>query len=338
MEMKMKRKLILVLLALCLSACNKVEPSILGTESSVQIEALLSESSDEVTVESEEIFETAEQLGRVPSLTEVEADAFPFADMEYMTLIAKGEWRDIDDAAPGWFEYAVLGGDYDTYEKGRECYETINSLYEDGRPLNPKDRELILGRELSSGEINRLKAMNRHIFCFSSDGERVLLKDYANRTSSPGYFILYEIYEEFTPVCSYLYDDILNRRYVNYTKGLQFVNLDLSRDGFTANGAGSVDDGSVIEFYQTTQLSSRQEIEDAVKDTVKFDISILISNEPEINLHVADPKTYKISRTTNPTDTMYYKKDSDDEGQECIGIYSVDDNELIYQSKGINKE
>lgn len=305
----MKRKMMLILLMSCLTACLKAENTMPSSEVSVQTEILL-ESTDITTIESDKSIDITEQIGAVPSLIEVGMDEFPFADMEYISLVEKGGPHHPDDGATMFYEYALLGGDWDTYEKGRECYETINSLYE-GKPTN-----------LENIEQNR-----RHISYFSSEGERVLIKDYAKQTSL-GDHIIYELYEGLTPVGSYIYIDIFSLSNVNYTKSLQFINLDYSSAGFS----GIAGDGSVIDFYKTSQLSPRYKIDDVIEhDEVK------IANLKSININVADPEIYEISRVTNPTDTIYYSEDSDEEGKQCIGIYTVDDNKLMYQSKAIEQ-
>lgn len=51
-----------------------------------------------------------------------------FTDMQYLFLIQEEVGR-FDDAGTPWYEYALLGGSYDTYEKGVNCYEDVNRQF-----------------------------------------------------------------------------------------------------------------------------------------------------------------------------------------------------------------
>lgn len=302
----------IILLALCLTACTNTGNSIPDIETPVPTESS-TDSTEMTTVESVEHIQKSELMGIVPEAAEVEAEAFPFAEMEYLFLVQESS-DSYDDGEVAYYEYALLGGDWNTYEKGIQCYEYINSIY--------------TGDDLQEEKSIHSKVFRRHIFNFSSDGERVLLKHYRNGRGNP---VLYEIYEGLSPLSSYIFCDIDSFGTVNYTKGLQFVSLIC--DYNFGNRIGDFEGGRIDEFYQSSHITGLYAIEDeAIYSRLANNI------EGESFILNEDARVYEISKTTNPADTIYYKKDSDKEGRQCIGIYTIENNELIYQSEAVEQE
>jgi len=327
MEIKMKSKAMFVLLVLCLTACTNTGNSMSDIETPVPTD-IPTGSTVMSTVESVEIINIPEQIGTVPDFVEVEVEVFPFADMEYMFLVqTNSTFYDASEMA--YFEYALLGGECNSYEKGVDCYENINFLYT-REELDTENNELIMREDLSPEETRRQeilrKVFRRHIVGFSSDGERILLKNYSN-AGGRGWPALYEIYEDLTPFGSYIYVDIDHFSDANYTKGLQFITL-VCEYNF-GNFIGDFEGGRVDDFYQSSQVSTPNMIEDEAIFRLSNNI------EGESYILAEDAKVYQISKITDPADTIYYKKDSDKEGRQCIGIYTIDSNELIYQSEAI---
>ena len=317
----MKPKIIMAftIMMLFLTACVKKE----NTESRLPLTTQISlESADTLISELKEEHENTVQSKVVPSLVKVDENTFTFEDMEYVVMVVKAEILDSEDSPEMLFEHALLGGVWNTYDKGRECYLTVNTLYEVKQEQEYEDKEWD----------------RRHIFCFTNDGETVLIKNYAHPFSIPREYILYEIYNNSKPAGSYIYHDILRMSEVNYTKGLKYVNVN---DGYMKMNGGGMDfampdgslkDGGVLNFYRTSQLST-----EVSGNMEKHEISREIANATEMTTYVTESELYEVSRVTNPTDTMYYKEDSDRNGKECIGIYSVDSKELIYQSKAFEQ-
>lgn len=319
--MKPKIKIAVTIMMVLLTACIKKE----NTESSLSLppETQISlESADTAILESTEQHENIVPYEMMPSLIKVDIETFPFDNMEYMVMVEKSGPLSPDSGSAMLLEHALLGGEWNTYEKGRECYLMVNTLYEEKQELEYENKEW--GR--------------RHIFCFSNDGETVLIKNYAHPFSIPGETILYEMYNNFKPIGSYIYHDILDMNEVNYTKGLKYVNMN---DGYVKMNGGGMDfampdgslrDGGILDFYRTSQLIAEEP--DGMK---RHEISRESSNTTEMITYVTGSEHYEISRATNATDTMYYKEDNDRNGKECIGIYSVDSNELIYKSNAIEQ-
>lgn len=309
----MKYRILIVVAILCLSACTKIDNETVGMETSGQTEtqteaaeAAITESeiTETSVTETKEMHEFIEQIGTVPDMVEVEAEAFPFSDMQYVALIVKEEPQSEDDTSLIPREYTLIGGKWASYETGREGYETVNLLFAD-KLSNSDNEKPESNTELTTEQLNRPEALGLHIVCFSSDGKRVLLKDYRNWSGSN---VPYEVYENLTPAGTYKYNDVLDLYSVNYTKGLKFVNTDLG--GNTSFVYGNAGNGDLRDFYHPSQLSSQYD-----------------------DNGISDADLYWLTRTTNPSDTIYYKQDSDEEGNKCIGIYSVGDNKLLYQSQ-----
>lgn len=138
----------------------------------------------------------------------------------------------------------------------------------------------------------------RHIVAFSPYAERILLKTYIH----PPYDIraLYEVYEYGRGCKPYIYIDTVNPESVNYTKGIQFATLSTE---LYANGTTNT-------FYSIYDLSMES---------------------------IQEAKQYDITLITDPNDKFYYKKDINSQGKKCICIYTITDNQLIYQSDSIEE-
>lgn len=89
---------------------------------------------------------------------------------------------------------------------------------------------------------------------------------------------------------------------------------------------GDFEGGNINVFYRPSQVTNLFTIGDTG--------DITLSNNIEGQSFRLDKgeKVYIISKTTDLADTIYYKKDRDNEGRQCIGIYTIDHNELIYRS------
>lgn len=216
-----------------------------------------------------------------------EVPASQFIDMDYLFLVRENPGIFTDGCMP-WYEYALLGSSYDTYEKGINCYNDVNLYFEEWQ----------IGRAYESAkEQYREEVVNQyfrsHIIAFSPDGESVLLKTYINFIA--GYLAFYEISGS-----PYIYQEIISPDMINYTKGLQFVTLEtpvMFDENYT--------------FYEIHSLYNY----DAIQHTKPYDISV----------------------TTDSNDTLYYKKDVNSQGEKCISIYSIADNDLIFQSEGVRE-
>lgn len=215
-----------------------------------------------------------------------------FADMNYLLLIRENPGIFSDGCMP-WYEYALLGSLYDTYEKGINCYNEVNLLYEKWQVDRDFDE---LKDQFGEGCMNSY--YRRHIVAFSPNAERILLKTYINPPFSDR--ALYEIYDRNIYMHSYIYREIIDPNRVNFTKGIQFATLN-DEPGFNY--------GNTYIFYKISSLSNYYDMQEA--------------------------KQYDISAITDSNDTLFYKADVNSQGEKCIGLYSISDNELIFQSESI---
>jgi len=298
----MKYKLI-ILLTLALTACSKVGKSSFNAEIVMQTETQQDKIADQSMASAETNGERTREKIEPSALQRLldaeynyeppnEVSADRFTDMEYLFLVQE-EVAHFDDGGMPWYEYALLGGFFNTYEKGRNCYNEVNLLYEKWQVDTNYDK---LKKRFGDGFIKQY--YRRHIAAFSPDGETVLLKTYINPPYNDEVF--YEIYDGLWYQHSYIYRDTIFIGRINYTKGLQYASLDA--------GSGVYPEcGEIYTFYGTGLLSSYEYIKNA--------------------------KQFEISITTDPYDVVYYKKDTDNQGDKCIGIYSILDNELIFQSE-----
>lgn len=299
----MKNKLSFVLLVLTLTACSNVgqieSTTIITEQAKGQVNDLdqSSESEEKSTTSSESQEENTGQteLSNLQKLIDTknkykpsnEVPASQFIDMDYLVLVRENPGIFTDGCMP-WYEYALLGSSYDTYEKGINCYNDVNLYFEEWQ----------IGRAYESvKELYREEVVNqyfrRHIIAFSPDGESVLLKTYIDPIA--GDLALYEISGS-----SYIYWDIISPDQINYTKGLRFAALEFPL---------SYDEN--YTFYEIHSLYNYDSIQDA--------------------------KPYDISVTTDSNDALYYKKDVNSQGEKCIGIYSIADNDLTFQSEGVRE-
>lgn len=309
----MKYKLNFVLLILVLSGCsNREQANLSKTVVQQTVEQL--DSSDK-SLESEKKSALPAEVNMKESGKQIEPSTLQkiidvsrtyespnevssrcFIDMEYLFLVQE-EVNHFDDGGTPWYEYALLGGSYDTYEKGLNCYNGVNQLY--GKKQVGRDYEEFRER---CGEGFLAQYYQRHITAFSPDGERVLLKTFIN----PPYQneILYEIYNNKKYQHSYIYSDITFTDRINYSKGIEFVSMDV--------GHGSLAPcGEIYPFYWMG------------KD-VGFEY-----------LNLKDEEQFEISITTDSDDSIYYKKDLNKQEDKCIGVYSIFDDKLVFQSDAI---
>ena len=309
----MRYKTILILLALALTSCS--HPGQEVPDGSIARQTDEQWDSSEVCQEEEETQEASQETEAEGSKGQAvqsdlqriidaeyarrefsEIPAGDFTDMQYLFLIQEEVGR-FDDAGTPWYEYALLGSSYDTYEKGVNCYEDVNRQFE-------KYQRTILFDEFKeqNGEGFMKEYWRRHIVAFSPEADRILLVTYINPPY--GLTALYDIYDNGSisiPLYwnSYVYPLTLFFRDINYTRALKYATL-----------SHVVSIGEIYPFYNIAGLSN-------------YDYSL------------QEKTPYYISRTTNADDTLYYKADMDSNGNKCIGIYSVADNRLVYQSEAV---
>ncbi|WP_251499941.1 hypothetical protein [Otoolea muris] len=230
---------------------------------------------------------------------EVPASEFDFEDMDYLFLV-KEEMDRSDNRQTKWYEYALLGGPYDTYEKGAACYMEVNSLFE----RYQYDRNFDSMKERFGGDYMK-QYYQRHITAFSPEADRILLKSYMNPPNRQK--ALYEVHyyrgetgRQWPQYWhSYIYRDIIFPDQVNYTKGIRFATL----NAWYSYGRPDI-------FYKTNILSN-------------YDYCLL------------NGRQYNISTETDAKDTVFYKDDINPQGDRCLGIYSISDNSLVFQSEAI---
>lgn len=230
---------------------------------------------------------------KAPSYTTMDR----FETMDYVILIKEGVEQYLE-SGDVWYEYALIGGEYDTYEKGRNFYDQVNKSYEIKREIQYHDA---IERSLGVGYIQQF--YKRNIIGFSADGKRVLLKTLVDPIES--YSALYEFYDGRTHVSSFLQDDFTNGAYYKrtYTNNMQYIT--------SANGTnGGYFCGEIYRFYFI--------------DTLKGD-NLLEQKNP-----------YFISVYTDKDDTLYYKYESS-KNEDYICLYSIPDDTLIYRSEPIEE-
>ena len=220
-----------------------------------------------------------------------------FSEMSYLFLVK--EATSFNSGGDCWYEYALLGGILDTYEKGRAYYNEINLRY--------KKTQLVSNYEeikQSYGESYLHQFYERNITAFSADGERVLLKTYIApfRTIK----VLYEIYEGDQILRPFIYEETSHTIQYNYSKNLQFFTIDV-------RNYSNILIEEVTKFYKSSYYYMA--------------VGPLI-DEPK--------RTFTMSKTTDKDDTLYYGLMSDENGGLCISIFSISDNELIFQSDSVS--
>lgn len=289
------------MLALALTACSNEGQSASGVESIIQTvntQEIVNDNIDETQKHSDSL--TTADLAPIivaESDKKIETISFPLTDMDYMFLV-EDEGGIFSDGQIPWFEYALLGGEYDTYEEGIACYEAVNSLFTEWHERIEKD-------SVRYGEGVLRYFYRRNIVAFSPSGNRILLKSYKGDGPISGSRPFYEIYEDFALIGSYFYDYMHVPGSNNYTKNLQYALLE------TESLMVCPSWGDIGIFYETSAL-------------------------PE-ELGKEDPQTYSISSITDINDTLFYKKDIDDQGYECIGIYTIKENERVFQSRIVDE-
>jgi len=291
---QIKRILSLVLLTLMLASCSKFNSSKnINTleQNSIQPTLSTTESKEKNIGNTYTLSDSETETSRLEELIkgkyEFHEPIFVGADklkyMEYLLLVKEGKGYFTNTDL--WYEYALLGGEYDTYEKGKNHYDKINGLYKKELvSANSEEAE----KKYGAGVVHQF--YKRHIIAFSADGEKVLLKQYIAPFKSDE--ILYEVYKGDSILRTYLYYEIIDREHVNYTTNLEYISLSKERD----------------VFYKT-DINEREEQE----------------------------KTYSLSTATDVKDTVYYKGGVDEEGRNRIMLYSIPNNELVFESDPIEK-
>jgi len=221
-----------------------------------------------------------------------------FAEMSYLFLVKEAVMQFNDDG-DYWYEYALLGGPCNTYENGKDYYDEINSRY--------KKTQLILDYEKIKGRYGKgymQQFYERNITAFSADGERVLLKTYIAPFNTKE--VLYEVYEGEQIFRPFIYEDTIYEKQYNYTKNLQFFTInDGNPPNFNIDG--------IYTFYKSYHYYMA--------------IGSLVDE---------DKRTFSLSKTTDKNDTVYYTLMTDENSGLCIGIFSINENELIFQSETVN--
>lgn len=243
----MKYKLIFTLVAMALTVCSgrkQINPvSIIVEQAEIQNENDL-----------QELINAKHSDAPI-----IEVPASSFTDMDYLFL-AREIMGPFSELRTPWYEYALLGGSYDTYEKGINCYNKVNQPYEKwliGRDFN-RLRELY-----GEGYMNHY--YRRHIIAFSPDGERVLLKTYLNPDN--GLNILYETGGHWGSMSPYIYSDTIVPDRINYTKGLQFATLDpvgYSEDQYTFYRISGVSDYYAAQDEKPYDISTITDADDTL--------------------------------------------------------------------------
>jgi len=142
------------------------------------------------------------------------ADADSFVGMDYI-LLTKNK-REYFTASDAWYEYALLGGVYDSYERGKLIYDEINTFIIGG--IFSKD---VWGVSSEYGEGFVKQFYQPHIIAFSADGKRVLIKEYIEPFSNER--VNYRIYEGLECIYDYDYYEIVDRTQANYSTNLKYI-------------------------------------------------------------------------------------------------------------------
>ena len=221
-----------------------------------------------------------------------------FAEMSYLVLVKEAAMQ-FNDGGDYWYEYALLGGFCNTYENGKAYYDEINSQYKKTQ-LVPNYEEI----EERYGKGYMQQFYERNVTAFSADGERVLLKTYI--APFRAIEVLYEVYKGEQILRPFIYEDTIFSKQYNYTKNLQFFTVD---DGDSPN----INIEEVLPFYKSYHY--------------------YMAIGPSV---YEDKRTFSLSKTTDKNDTVYYALKSNENSGLCIGIFSIPDNELIFQSDPVN--
>jgi len=96
-------------------------------------------------------------------------DTSEFRDMEYVALVRQTGAS--YGASEAWYDYAIIGGEIDSYQKGVDYYEKLNAIYSQQRePIGYfSDTE-------EQGLIRHL--FERHVIKVSTDGTKILCETY----------------------------------------------------------------------------------------------------------------------------------------------------------------
>lgn len=96
-------------------------------------------------------------------------DASEFRDMEYVALVK--QTGDFYGASEAWYDYAIIGGEIDSYQKGVDYYEKLNVVYS-------QQREPI-GYFSDTEEQGLIRLLfERHVIKVSTDGTKILCETY----------------------------------------------------------------------------------------------------------------------------------------------------------------
>jgi len=119
---------------------------------------------------------------------QVLASPYTFSDMEYVLLVRRAVDR--FSASEFWFEYALIGASYTSFDEGQALYENINTLYIIRRePTLMHDTTGNFVEVQEYGLIRRF--FERHVIRFSTDGTQVITQTHLSEWSYP---VLYEIF------------------------------------------------------------------------------------------------------------------------------------------------
>lgn len=185
---------------------------------------------------------------------------------------------------------------YDQALLGGSC-----DTYESGSDCNLEVEQLYNKLATESGYEQGKSDTRREVAAYSADGKRILLK--SNMEAEDEGHVLFELFEGPSYLGSYYGFDIIDKPDIHYTTGLQYAYL--TQD----HSAEPLEYGQTGSFYQIDTLTAER----SIYDEISFDMSV----------------------ATDSKDKFYCKNDTDEEGNKCIGIYSIADNRLVYQTKEI---
>ena len=316
---KIYRILMLILLTLTLTSCSNIdrfEKTDAEIEINMREEIINGEYQFEKTDAEIEVSMLEELInGEYKFEAPIFVDAGKFKDMDYMLLVKEG--KEYFTHTDVWYEYALIGNECDTYEKGKSYYNEINNLYK--KKQIPTNFEA-LEREYSEGVIRQF--YERHISAFSADGEKVLLKQYVAPFKAEE--ILYEVYQGKNILRPFLYREVLDRTQANYTTNLEYISLRWEKDSFYKTHTHGIEERDMV-FSAST-------ITDA-KDTVYFKKDgrriMLYSISDNKLVFESDTITLYPHTVTILEDKLiggYYSKAKCEDDFHCLDYFEIDMN------------
>lgn len=299
---------------------------------------------------------------RVPNTTDpLLSDTNIFRNMQYVALV-KDEAGYYTDGGDAWYDFSFLGGEFSTYQKGKNAYESLNRLYYSKRSVDhdyffPRISLFNDAKEFFDININPQKAKSfadpalkglyslffeRHIVLVSSDASRVLCEAFTHDWRDPN---LYEVFENSNMLHSFEappYSVDMPRISGNIrflSSGKRAVNIDTAHQ-YSISNAEIVFNANEDEymFVDAGNEAGKYTIKIASLESqaLKFSQSIQSENIPQIKFFDDNQILFSIYTLEHPY-SHYYSLDRISHKLSYIatmpeGVVSPDGKYLIYTS------